>query len=87
MAAPLAEARATYRCETVESPDHVDALVRVAHEHHAGGIVVGTRAHPGVLGHRRASTAMHLVHRTELPVIVVPSSLSAPPARPVATTR
>lgn len=51
-----------------------DVLIRLADEHHAAFVVVGTRGHrdmgPGLLG----STSHHVVHHCRRPVVVVPAA-------------
>ena len=50
-----------------------DALIDVAHERGAAMIVIGTRGETPLMGAILGSTAYKLLHRSPIPVVVVPA--------------
>lgn len=69
--APLAQAGLTYRVEVVERPG-VDALLGVAGERGTDLVVVGTRGLGLTTSQALGSTALQLLRRAQVPVLVAP---------------
>jgi nucleotide-binding universal stress UspA family protein len=60
--------------ETIEIEElPADALIDVAEQRGASMIVIGTRGESPVVGAILGSTAYKLLHRTTVPVLVVPA--------------
>ena len=48
------------------------AILKVAEEQHADLIVVGSRGEGGIVGTLVGSTALGLVHRSKVPLLIIP---------------
>lgn len=70
--APCATLEVPYTTRVVEG-DPADALIAVAAEEQADLIVVGSRGLSGVRSLVAGSTSTRLLHRSDRPVVVIPS--------------
>jgi len=68
---PLADAKVRYRYIVVDGPP-VDVLLHAAASQGATVLVVGRRGSGNAIGLPVGSTSQQLVHRSDIPVVVVP---------------
>jgi nucleotide-binding universal stress UspA family protein len=72
-AAPIERAGAPLTPVAVRDVRPADGLLEAVGEHEADLLVVGTRGLGGFSGLRVGGTALRLLHRAELPLVVVPT--------------
>lgn len=69
---PLTDAGIPVECVVVEELRPVDGLLRTADDTDADVVVIGTRGAGGFTGLRFGGVAMKILHRCELPLVLVP---------------
>lgn len=72
-AGPIKRAGSSVKPVAVRSARPATGLLAAADEHDANLLVIGTRGVGGFLGLRMGGTALRVLHRCEIPLVLVPS--------------